>query len=106
MFAWRLSWSSTGEVFLNMLHCHYCNIISLSSIDGMLAKVVICKYSLQSIRRRNSLSICLDIMNHFIKKISSRRCLYNCGNNHVKGYHYRLKKHKSFIHVEVMVFSD
>ena len=60
--------------------CHACNMISFPSADVISTDVVTCKYSLQSIRQRNSLSVGLEKIKYCIKSIFPRRCVYNRGN--------------------------
>ena len=45
------------------------NMGSFPSADVISANMVTCKYSLQSMRQRNSLSVGLDKREHYIKNI-------------------------------------
>ena len=88
---------------LYILPCHNCNIISLPSTDVISAKVATCRYSLQSIRRRTSLSVGLDKRKYCITNIFLCRCLCNCGNESCIRISLSPKSDKCVIQVEVRV---
>ena len=85
--------------------CHACNMISVPSTVVISARVVTCKYSLQSMRQRNSLSVGLDNRKHCIKNISPWRCVCNCGKESCNKMSLSPKKNiRSVNHVDVRDF--
>ena len=80
-------------------------MISFPSDVVISANVVTCKYSLQSMRQRNSLSVGFDKRKHCIKNIPPWRCVCNCDNESCNKISLSPKKNnKSVNHVEVRVF--
>ena len=60
--------------------CHDCYRISLPFTDVISTNAVTCRYSRQSIRRRNYFVVDLAKGKHFIRKISNSRYFCSCGN--------------------------